>query len=114
MSCSISSISFFKYTKFAVLSFILLLKFIVFSPGGNINFIQSDMFEKYLFAINFASSIFSSVSTLSSIFTISLFANFDSCFMPIIYPSLVEFLGPNGTKTLLPIFTFFIKLSGII
>ena len=108
ISSSISSSSFFKYTKLAVLSLILFSKFVVFSPGGSINFIHSEILQKYLLAIIRASSTFSSVKGKSSIFIISLFANSEFSLKPITNPSICEFLGPKGTKTLAPIF---MKLS---
>ncbi len=114
ISYSISSGSFFKVTKFTFFSFTLFVISLLLVPGGNINFKQSDILQKYLVAIHFANSIFSSDKIISSCtLAISFVSYSDVSFIPITKPSSNVFILPNGTKTLLPIFTFSLKVTGI-
>ena len=101
ISNSISSLSFFRYTQLIVLSWILFSLFLFLVPGVNINLIQSDTLQKYLFAIHFASAICLSVK-FSSNLDISFTSNCDVSFNPTTNASVSFPPLPKGTNTLLP------------
>ncbi len=114
ISFSISSLSFFNITYNCFFSFILFDNIFVLVPGGNISFKQSDMLQKYLFAIHLANSIFSLFIHSSCTFAISFTLYSEFSFMPITNPSSRVFTLPNGTKTLLPTFILSSKFVGIL
>ena len=98
----ISSKFFFRYTTFIFLSWILLFMSFALVPGVCINLIQSDTLQKYLFAIQFASSICLFVSPFST-FAMSFISYCDFSFILTTCASSSVFIFPNGTNTLLPI-----------
>ena len=114
ISFSISSTSFFKNTKLPTFSLALFASSFPPVPGGSINFIQSEILQKYFLAISLARVILFSVKDSSiSIFAISFktissfLAISDSSFKLITKPSSSFFPLPNGTKTLAPTFMVF-------
>ena len=111
---SISSVSFAKYTKLISFSFVLFSNSLVAVPGGNISFKQSDILQKYLLDIHFASSMFSFENAFPSNFTISFILYSELCFIFITNPSSSFFPFPNGTNTLEPIFILSANSSGIL
>ena len=113
ISNCISSVSFFKYTMFTILSCMLFSNFLFFVPGASICLIQSDILQKYLFAIHFASSICFSVR-LCFIFLISFTSYSVFSFIPITYPSTRFSDFPNGTSTVLPIIIISSSSFGIL
>ena len=109
----ISSKSFFKYTTFIFLSCILLFTSFAFVPGVCISLIQSDTLQKYLFDIQFASSICLSVNPFST-FAISFISYCDFSFILTTCASSSVLNLPNGTSTLLPINIIFSNSFGML